>query len=170
MIQQFDGKKPQMAGPCVIHERATVIGDVRMGERVNVWPGAVVRADENHITIGDRTNVQDNCVLHVSHERPLEIGKGVTIGHAATLHACTVCDGALIGMGSVVLDGARIGAGAIVAAGALVPPGMEIPDGMLAVGMPAKVARPVKEGEIEKSSVAPDVYWTLAQQLRDENF
>lgn len=132
----------------LIFPGAVVVGDVTLGENCSVWYNAVVRADEAPIAIGDGSNIQDNATLHVSHNNPLTIGKGVTVGHGAILHSCTVHDHALIGMGAVVLDGAVIEADAMVAAGALVTPRTVIPAGMLAVGSPAKVKRPLSGEEI----------------------
>lgn len=125
----------------LIFPGAVVVGDVTLGENCSVWFNAVIRADEASVTIGDGTNIQDNATLHVSEDKPLAVGKNVTIGHGAILHSCTVADGALIGMGAVVLDGAVIGENAMVAAGALVTPRTVIPAGTLAVGSPAKVKR-----------------------------
>jgi carbonic anhydrase/acetyltransferase-like protein (isoleucine patch superfamily) len=118
---------------------------VELGEEVSVWFSAVIRGDEARVSVGDRTNVQDGCVLHVSAGRPCIVGREATIGHRAVVHGCTVADGALIGIGAVVLDGAVIGAGAVVAAGALVPPGMRVPSGTLAMGVPAKIRGPVDD-------------------------
>ena len=144
--------KPVTPDPStLIFPGAAVVGDVTLGKNCSVWFNAVVRADEAPISIGDGTNVQDNATLHVTEDKPLVVGKDVTIGHGAILHSCTVKDGALIGMGAVVLDDAVIGENAMVAAGALVTPRTVIPDGALAVGSPAKVKRPLTEEEIESN-------------------
>lgn len=132
----------------LIFPGAVVVGDVTLGQNCSVWFNAVVRADEAPITIGDGTNIQDNATLHVSEDKPLTVGKNVTIGHGAILHSCTVGDGALIGMGAVVLDGAVVGENAMVAAGALITPRTVIPAGTLAVGSPAKVKRELTGEEI----------------------
>ena len=126
---------------------ATVRGDVTLGEDVSVWFGAVLRGDEAPVTVGDRTNIQDGAVLHVSAGFPCVVGADVTIGHGAVVHGCTVEDGALIGIRATVLDGAVIGAGAMVGAGAVVPPGMRVPPGMLALGVPARVAGPLTDSQ-----------------------
>lgn len=121
---------------------AVVIGDVVIGPDSSVWFGAVVRGDVHRIRIGARSNLQDQCVVHVTRDRfATEIGDEVTVGHRAVVHGCCVGDGALIGIGAVVLDGARVGEEALVAAGALVSPGTEIPPGALALGVPARVVR-----------------------------
>lgn len=141
--------KPVAAHPTsLIFPGAVVVGDVTLGENCSVWFNAVIRADEAPITIGDGTNVQDNATLHVSEDKPLTVGRNVTVGHGAILHSCTVEDGALIGMGAVVLDGAVIGENAMVGAGALVTPRTVIPAGTLAVGSPAKVKRELTAEEI----------------------
>jgi gamma-carbonic anhydrase len=139
---------PKLHPSAYVADGAKLIGNVEIGEQSSVWFNAVVRGDVNDIKIGMRTNIQDNAVLHVSHRTfPLRIGNGVTIGHGAVLHGCTIEDGCLIGMSSVILDGARIRRGAMVAAGALILQGMEIPEGVLAAGVPAKIKRTLTEEE-----------------------
>ena len=137
---------------------ATVEGNVTLGEGCSVWHGAVIRADAEPIVVGARTNVQDNAVLHVSHDKPLTIGEGVTIGHGAIVHGCTVGDNTLIGMGSIVLDGARIGSNCIIGAGALVKQGAEIPDGTLCFGIPARVVRHVGEEDVANNRRTAEGY------------
>ncbi len=125
-----------------------MVGDVEIGPDASVWYGTVVRGDVHHVRIGARTNVQDNCVLHVTKGRfACEVGEEVTVGHRAVVHGCTVADGALVGIGAVVLDGATVGEGALVGAGAVVAPGARIEAGGLAVGVPARVVRQVTEEE-----------------------
>jgi gamma-carbonic anhydrase len=127
---------------------ACVAGRVEAGDDASFWFHSVVRGDVNTIRIGARTNVQDGCVLHVTHEtHPLEIGHDVVIGHGAVVHGCTIEDGALIGIGARVLDGAVVEREAQIGAGALVPPGMRVPSGTLALGLPARVARSLTEAE-----------------------
>ncbi|WP_152045407.1 gamma carbonic anhydrase family protein [Aureimonas psammosilenae] len=128
---------------------AHVIGRVRIGRDVGVWFGAVIRGDNEWIEIGERTNVQDNAVLHSDMGSPLVIGAGCTIGHAAVVHGCTIGDGSLIGMGATVLNGARIGRNCLVGANALVTEGKSFPDGSLVMGAPAKLVRPLEPAEIE---------------------
>ena len=128
-----------IASTAFIHERATVLGDVTLGERVSVWPSAVVRGDNDRVVVGDDSNVQDGAILHVDDGIPCIVGARVTIGHRAIVHGATVEDDCLIGMGAIVLNGAVIGRGSIVAAGALVPEGMVVPPGSLVVGMPGRV-------------------------------
>ena len=142
MIHPFNGKMPQFPQSVFIEASAQVIGDVEIGEESSVWFGAVVRGDVHSIRIGERTNVQDLSVLHVTRKtHPLLIGNDVTVGHRVTLHGCTVLDRVLVGIGAILLDGAVIGEGSIVGAGALVTEGVKIPPGSLAIGAPAKVKR-----------------------------
>jgi carbonic anhydrase/acetyltransferase-like protein (isoleucine patch superfamily) len=145
-----------------------VIGQVSLGDDVSIWPMAVVRGDVNAITVGARTSVQDGSVLHVTHDGPytpggraLVIGRDVTIGHKAILHACTVHDSSLIGMGSSVLDGAIIERHVIVGAGALVPPGKRLTSGGLYVGAPARRARDLAAEEIESLTYSAQHYARL---------
>ena len=132
-IYAFEGVSPSLpaAGEFFIAPNASVIGNVVLGNLASVWFGAVLRGDNDEIVIGDRSNVQDNCVLHTDPGFPLKVGNSVTVGHQATLHGCTVGDGALIGMGATVLNGAKIGCNAVIGAHALVPEGKEIPDNAL---------------------------------------
>lgn len=131
-----------------VAENATVRGDVTVGKGSSIFFGAVVRTELVPITIGEDTNIQDNCILHTDAGFPLSVGSGCTIGHGTILHGCTVGDNALIGMGAIVLNGAVIGRDCIVGAGSLVPQGMVIPDGSMAFGSPAKIRRPLTEEEI----------------------
>ena len=131
-----------------VAENATVRGDVTVGKGSSIFFGAVVRSELVPITIGEDTNIQDNCILHSDAGFPLTVGSGCTIGHGAILHGCTVGDNTLIGMGTTVLNGAVIGRDCIVGAGSLVPQGMVIPDGSMAFGSPAKIRRPLTEEEI----------------------
>ena len=163
MIKQFENKKPQLGRNIYISENATVIGEVRLGNEVNIWFGAVVRGDMHYITIDSRSNVQDNAVVHVTTAvSPTNIGSGVTIGHGAIIHGCTIEDDCMIGMGAIVMDDAVIGTGSLVGAGALVPPNMKVPPKSLVVGMPGKVIREVKNVEYEMIIDRPREYIDLA--------
>jgi carbonic anhydrase/acetyltransferase-like protein (isoleucine patch superfamily) len=122
---------------------AVVIGAVDLAEESSIWFGSVLRGDINRIIVGAQSNVQDGSVLHVSDDHACILGERVTVGHRAVVHACTVEDEVLVGMGAIILDGARIGARSIVAAGALVPKNMQVPTGSLVMGSPAKVVRPL---------------------------
>jgi carbonic anhydrase/acetyltransferase-like protein (isoleucine patch superfamily)/ribosomal protein S18 acetylase RimI-like enzyme len=143
---------------------AVVTGDVTLSEGCSVWHGAVLRGDEDAIVLGPRTNVQDNAVIHVSARHPTVLGAGVTVGHGAIVHGCTVGDNTLIGMGSIVLDGASIGSNCIVGAGALVKKGDCIPDGCVVIGMPARIARKMTEDDIAANRHNADVYVRLARK------
>jgi carbonic anhydrase/acetyltransferase-like protein (isoleucine patch superfamily) len=147
----YDGHSPRIGERVFVAENATLIGDVTLGDDCSIWYGAVLRGDVHSIRIGARTNVQDNCVLHVTNgTHPIQIGAEVTIGHGVIAHGCTIARGALIGMGSRVLDGASVGELALIGAGALVSEGMEIPPRTLAVGVPAKVKRDLRTDEIAR--------------------
>jgi len=138
---------PQLGTGAWVADSATVLGRVRLGEGANVWYGAVLRGDNDWITIGRETNIQDGSVLHTDAGVPLTLGERVTVGHLVMLHGCTVGDESLVGIQAVVLNGAKIGRRSIVGAGALVTEGKEFPDGALIVGSPAKVARMLSEEE-----------------------
>ncbi|GAA3996818.1 gamma carbonic anhydrase family protein [Sphingomonas humi] len=140
---------PQLAPGSWVSPSADLIGDVRLGPRASVWFGAVIRADNTPIIVGENSNIQDGAVCHSDPHAPLTIGRGVTVGHQAILHGCTVGDGALIGMGARVLNGAVIGARCIVGAGALVPEGKAFAEGQLLVGAPARVVRALTESELQ---------------------
>ena len=149
MIRTFQGIKPTIPQSCFIEETAVIIGDVVMGEECSAWFHAVIRGDVNYIRIGNRTNVQDLCMLHVTHDtHPLVIGDDVTIGHHVVLHGCTVHNRVLVGMGAIIMDGAVIGEDSVVGAGALVTEGTIVPPKSLILGSPAKVKRPVTEQEL----------------------
>lgn len=138
---------PTIHPTAFVADTARVIGNVTIAEDASIWFGAVLRCELAHIHIGPGCSIQDNAVLHADRDEPTELGRDVTVGHSAIIHAAIVDDEALIGMGSVVLNRAHVGRRAMVAAGSVVPPGMEIPDGMLAIGSPAKVVREVRPEE-----------------------
>ena len=145
----IDDASPTLGEGVWIAPDAHVIGDARLGERANVWFGAVIRADNTPIIVGARSNVQEGAMLHSDPGAPLTVGDDVTVGHHAILHGCTVGHGALIGMGAIILNGAVIGDGCIVGAGALVTEGKEFPDGSMIIGSPAKVVRELTPEQIE---------------------
>jgi carbonic anhydrase/acetyltransferase-like protein (isoleucine patch superfamily) len=151
ILRAYNGKEPRLGARVFVAENAAIIGDVEVGDDCSIWYSATLRGDVNGIQIGARTNVQDNCTIHVTHLTwPTVIGEDVTIGHGAIVHGCTVHRGALIGMGSRVLDGAVIGESALVGAGALVPEGMQVPPRVLVVGVPARVKRPLTDEELAR--------------------
>ena len=150
-IRSFGGKRPAIGRGVFLAETCSVIGNVEIGEETSIWYGTVIRGDVMPFRIGARTSVQDNTVVHVTAGRfGTTIGSDCTIGHGAIIHACTVEDFCLIGMGSVILDGARIGRGSLVGAGALVTPGTDIPPDSLVIGSPARVKRAINEKEREQ--------------------
>lgn len=122
-----------------VAESAVLVGDVALGEEVSVWHGAVLRGDFDAIRVGDRSNVQDNCVLHEDAGFPVEIGERVTVGHGCVVHGCEIGDGCVVGMGSTICSGAVLGEGTVTAAGCVVPEGLEAPPGSLLLGVPAKI-------------------------------
>ena len=151
LIRPFEGKSPRLGARVFIAENATLIGDVELGDDSSIWFGTVLRGDVHRIRIGARTNIQDNCTLHVTNGTwPVEIADEVTIGHGVIAHGCTIGRAALIGMGSRVLDGAVIGELALVGAGALVSEGMHVPPRTLVVGVPAKVKRDLTADEVAR--------------------
>jgi carbonic anhydrase/acetyltransferase-like protein (isoleucine patch superfamily) len=155
-VRSFKGKQPVIGERVYIDENATVIGEVTLGDDVSIWPSVVIRGDVESIKIGDGTNVQDGSVLHVTHYGkftnkgyPLTIGKGVTIGHRAVAHACTIGDYCLVGIGAIIMDDAVLEDYVMLGAGALVPPGKRLESGHLYVGSPAQKKRPLTDSERE---------------------
>jgi carbonic anhydrase/acetyltransferase-like protein (isoleucine patch superfamily) len=145
MLYSLGERRVVTRGDYWVAPNATVIGDVVLENNASVWFGAVVRGDNDRITIGEDSNVQDGSVLHTDHGMPLTIGKGVTIGHLVMLHGCTIGDYSLIGINAVVLNGAKIGRHCIIGANALIPERAEIPDGSIVMGSPGKVVKQVQE-------------------------
>lgn len=146
------------------------MGDVHLGPRSSVWFGAVIRADQETISVGSRSNVQDNAVLHADPGHPLQVGSDVSIGHAAVCHGCTIEDGVLIGMGAVVMNGAVVGSGSTVAAGAVVTSGMKVPPGSLVAGVPAKVLRELTPDAVIANRENALTYVALATEHRAGRF
>ena len=170
-IRRFEGKTPYIAPDAYVDPTAVVIGDVELGPRASLWPGAVVRGDIHAIRIGAETNIQDGSVLHVTHDsrfnpggHPLRIGDGVTVGHRVTLHGCTIGDRCLIGMGAIVMDGATLEEETILGAGSLVPPGKYLTGRHLWVGSPARQVRPLTDQEREQLRYAAAHYVALARR------
>ncbi len=149
-IHQLGDLTPQIASGAWVAASASVIGRVALHEGASVWYGAVLRGDNDQITVGARSNVQENSVLHTDDDIPLTIGDNVTVGHQVMLHGCTVGAGSLIGIQSIVLNGAVIGPRCLVGAGSLITEGKVFPEGSLIVGRPAKVMRPLTPEEIER--------------------
>ncbi|MGE5320611.1 MAG: gamma carbonic anhydrase family protein [Hyphomicrobiaceae bacterium] len=168
------GVAPVLGAGAWVHPRATVIGEVSLGLDASVWPGAVIRGDVNSITVGEATNIQDGSVLHVSHRTPanpaggpLVIGARVTVGHTVILHACTIDDECLIGMGSIVLDRAVVQKHVLLGAGSLVPEGKVLESGHLYLGRPAKLVRRLSNEEIAYFSYSAQHYVALARSYQN---
>ena len=163
-IYQLDDVTPDVHATAWVADNAQVMGRVSLAENASVWYGAVLRGDNDSISVGRNSNVQDGSVLHTDHGSPLVIGDDVTIGHQVMLHGCTVGDCTLVGIGSVVMNGARIGRHCIVGAGALITEGKQFPDGVLIVGSPAKVLRELSAEQIAGLQASARHY--VAQQRR----
>lgn len=161
---EFEGISPTLSDGAWAAPSADLIGDVRLGARASVWFGAVIRADNTPIIVGDGSNVQDGAVCHSDPGSPLTIGKGVTVGHQAILHGCTVGDGSLVGMGARILNGAFIGARCIVGAGALVTEGKTYEPGLLIVGAPARSIRALTAQELAMLEMSAIHYAERAQR------
>ncbi|MBF6147929.1 gamma carbonic anhydrase family protein [Nocardia nova] len=158
MMIKLGEHEPQIDDTAWVAPTATVIGRVRLGEQVSIWYGAVIRGDLEDISIGAGTNIQDGCVLHADPGFELQVGSGVSVGHNAILHGCTVGDAVLVGMGATVLNGAVIGEGSLIAANALIPEGMKIPPGSLVAGVPGKVRRELGDAERDHIKLNAAVY------------
>lgn len=165
MLKNFEGRSPKLHPTVRMAETAVVVGDVTIRAEASLWYGAVARGDLAPISIGEKTNIQDNVVLHADEGNPLRIGAGVTVGHAAVLHGCTVGDGSVVGMGAILLNGCVVGEECLIAAGTLVPQGAVIPPRSLALGSPAKVVRPLREEEISALAANAREYITLSAGL-----
>ena len=149
-LYQLGDHAPQIDASAFVADTANVIGKVTLEANTSVWFGATIRGDNERITVGDNSNVQEGAVLHTDPGYPLDIGANVTIGHQAMLHGCTIGDGALVGIQAVILNGAKIGKGCLVGAGALVTEGKEFPDNMLILGSPAKAVRALTADDITR--------------------
>lgn len=150
MIKNFKGIEPIIHKESVVLESADIIGEVLIEKDASIWYGSVLRGDLSKIRVGERSNVQDLCVIHTEKEYPVSIGNDVTVGHNAILHGCTIKNNVLIGMGSIVMDGSIIEENCIIGAGTLIPVGKRIPAGHMAFGSPVKIVRELTTEEIEK--------------------
>ncbi|MGY0218802.1 gamma carbonic anhydrase family protein [Endozoicomonadaceae bacterium StTr2] len=166
MIFRLQDRELHTLGEYYIAENATVIGSVQLGDQASIWFNVVVRGDNEMITIGPESNVQDSAVLHTDPGFPLTLGKGVTIGHKAMLHGCTIGDNSLIGINAVVLNGAKIGNNCIIGANALIPEGKEIPDNSLVVGSPGRVVKTLDTDKIEQLKTSAAHYVDNARRYR----
>ena len=167
MLYQYQDAKPQISDNAFIAPTAVVLGQVTVGAGSSIWFNCVLRGDINRITIGNNTNIQDGCLLHVTHRNPVVLEDRITAGHGAILHGCHIEADCLIAMGAIVLDGAVVGTGSIVAAGALIAPATTIPPESLVMGVPARVVRPVTRDDREKIERGWQNYVRYASSYRD---
>ncbi|MFP7673095.1 gamma carbonic anhydrase family protein [Marivita sp. S0852] len=166
-LYALDGVAPQIAEDSWIAPDANVIGDIVVGTEASIWFGSTLRGDNERITLGAGSNIQENCVLHTDMGFPLMIGESCTIGHKVMLHGCTIGDNSLIGMGATILNGAKIGNNCLIGAGALITEGKEIPDGSLVMGMPGKVVRQLDAAAIEGLRETAAGYVSNMRRFRD---
>lgn len=169
MITDWNNVYPDIHPSAFIAPGAVIVGDVKIGARSSVWFGSIIRGDDHSVTIGDDTNIQDGTIIHVSFQtHPTVIGSGVTVGHAARLHGCTLEDGCLVGIGAIVLDGAVVEAGAMLAAGALLPPNKRVPSGQIWAGNPAKPLRAMSKADQGFLSWDAKHYVAVGQAYQDK--
>lgn len=166
MIKKFRNKSPNIHNESYIAENTVIVGDVTLKENVNIWFGAVLRGDEGSIVIGENTNIQENCVIHVDFGYNVSIGEGCTIGHGVIIHGCDIKDNVLVGMGSIILNGAKIGRNTIIGAGSLVTQNRDFEDGVLILGNPAKVVRKLTKEEIESNKKSCLTYIELSKEFK----
>lgn len=167
IILPFDGQWPDIADDAFIAPGAVLVGNVRVGPESSVWFNTTIRGDIAPVTIGARSSVQDNTVVHVNTDAPTVIGDGVTIGHSALVHGTTIHDGALIGMGSLVLSYSVIGRNAVIAAGALIPERYEVPEGAVMIGVPAKQRDALSDEQTERLGGIPGRYVRVSRAYID---
>ncbi|MBQ2679131.1 MAG: gamma carbonic anhydrase family protein [Firmicutes bacterium] len=170
MIKKAKNFYPDIDESVFIAENASIVGNVKIGKNSGIWYGAVIRSeyDTSPITIGENTNIQDNCIVHVAKDMPVVIGNNVSVGHGAIVHSAQIGDGSLIGMGAILLNNVKIGKNCLVAAGALVREGMEVPDDMIVVGSPAKIVGPISEKLSKYAAYAAEVYVEHAEQAKKD--
>jgi carbonic anhydrase/acetyltransferase-like protein (isoleucine patch superfamily) len=168
MKYTFNGKTPEVHESAFIAPGAHVIGDVTIGEGASIWFNSVLRGDEGPISIGNKTNVQDNCTLHLYEGFPLVLEDEVSIGHNVILHGCTIKKGALVGMGSTILDGVEIGEQAFIGANTLIPPGKKIPPRVMVMGSPGKVIRELNDEDLKLIQLTIDTYYEKGKQFASE--
>jgi len=167
MILPYKNKYPEIDESVFTALGSVITGDVKIGKNSSVWFNSVIRGDVNFIRIGEMTNIQDGCILHVTNGRsPLIIGNGVTIGHNAIIHGCEIKDNVLIGMGSILLDDSVVQINSLVAAGSVVLEGFHVPEGVLAAGVPAKIIRDLKDTEILKIKESAEGYSGYAKEYK----
>ncbi len=163
---EFLTRRPQIDGAAFIAPSADIVGAVTLGQDASVWYQCVLRGDIHEIVIGDRTNVQDGTIVHLASDRGVWVGQDVTIGHRAIIHACTIEDAVLVGMGATIMDESTIGEGSIIGAGALVTKAQQIPPRSLVLGSPAKVVRAVTDEEMAANRGSAEKYVQVARHFR----
>ncbi|MDD7280554.1 gamma carbonic anhydrase family protein [Floccifex sp.] len=166
MIKEFNGKKPKIEG--YVLEPSVLIGDVEVQKEASIWYGAVLRADEDKIVVGQNSNVQDNAIIHCDPGFPVKIGNGVTIGHGAIIHGCTIMDNTVIGMNATLLNGCKIGKNCIIGANALIHEGMIVEDNSIVVGVPGKVIKKVSDSQVEANKMNAINYVDKAKKLYEK--
>lgn len=166
MIRKYKDLIPKVPASCFVFPTAEVIGSVELGEDVIIYPGTVVRAGYGKITIGDRTNLQENVTFHVETGFDISVGSGVTIGHNAIIHGCTIRDNVLVGMGAIIQEGAVIEENCFIGAGAVVKRGMHIPAGHMAYGIPCRIVRPVTQEEYDEIRVSTAEYMAYKEEYQ----
>lgn len=166
MIRPYKTLKPKIPDSCFVFPTAEIIGSVECKDHVIIYPGTVVRAEYGKITIGETSNLQENVTVHVEVGYDVSIGTGVTIGHNAIIHGCTICDHVLIGMGAIVQEGAVIGENCFIGAGAVVKRSMKIPPGHMAYGIPARIVRPITQAEYDEIRVSTAEYQEYMRELK----
>jgi carbonic anhydrase/acetyltransferase-like protein (isoleucine patch superfamily) len=167
-LYRFDGKVPRVHPSAYVSPRASLIGDVEIGEDSSIWESAVLRADMNHIRVGKGTSIQDNATVHTTFTNPAIIGDYVTAGHNCVIHACEIGHRTVVGMGSIVLDGAKVGNECVIGAGSVVTQGTVIPDRSLVLGIPAVVKKEVSDGLLESFLTGAELYVELGQKHKAE--
>lgn len=167
MIYRYMGNSPEIDKSVFIAPTATLIGRVKVAAGASIWFNTILRGDINSVEVGKNSNIQDNCVLHVTNEHAVRVAERVTVGHGVILHGCTVESDCLIGMGSILLDGVVINEGSLVAAGAVVSPGTQVPANSLVMGIPGKVVRTLSVEERSRMSTNWNSYVSYAQEYKD---
>ncbi|HOR46165.1 MAG TPA: gamma carbonic anhydrase family protein [Caldisericia bacterium] len=168
MLRDFEGSSPKIAESAFVDPNAIIIGNATIAQKCSIWPGAIIRADINTITIGEMSNVQEFVSIHVESEVATKIGNGVTIGHSATLHGCEIDDFSLIGIGSIILDRSKIGHHCMIGAGSLIPPGKTIPPRSLVMGSPGKIIRELSDEECKDLEIHAQKYFLLSEKHKGE--
>ena len=168
MIYVLGDRTPELKGDCWVADSATVLGSVVLENEVSVWFNAVLRGDNDVITVGEGSNIQDGSVLHTDPGMPLIIGRGVTVGHKVMLHGCTIGDNSLIGINAVVLNGAKIGKNCLIGANTLIPEGKEIPDGSLVMGSPGEIVRELNDSALKGLTMSAQGYVRNFKRFRKD--